>query len=60
MFLIVEPSDVINIDEIKLIMESHKYSTLISCKILNVEPSGVIKIDHNIWNHVCTMYTSLR
>jgi hypothetical protein len=37
--LIAEPFDVINknIDEIKLIMEGHKYSTLISRKILIVE-----------------------
>jgi hypothetical protein len=48
MFLIVEPSGTINIDEIKLIMGGHKYSILISHKIFIVELSGVMKFDHNM------------
>jgi hypothetical protein len=37
--LIVEPSGVINIDEVMLIMGGHVYSTLNSCMFLIAEPS---------------------
>jgi hypothetical protein len=46
MFLIAEPSGVINIDEIKSIMWGYKYSILISRKIFIAEPSG----RHEIWS----------